>query len=57
LEIAKDIDENKSVLDWNRSGLFVGAFEKTKFKFYNVNTKTGRVENIPIALDLPGELL
>jgi len=54
LELAKDIDENKSVSDWNRSGLFVGAFQKTKFKIYSVNTKTGTVENIPIALDLPG---
>ncbi|HEX6849752.1 MAG TPA: S9 family peptidase [Chitinophagaceae bacterium] len=54
LEIAKDIDENKSVSVWHRSGLFVGAFEKTKFKIYRVNTKNGDVENIPIALDLPG---
>jgi len=54
LEIAKDLDENKSVSDWNKSGLFVGAFEKTKFKLYSVNTKTGTVENIPMTLDLPG---
>ena len=54
LEIAKDIDENKSVSDWNKSGLFVGGFEKMKFKLYSVNTKTGAVENIPMTLDLPG---
>lgn len=54
MEIAKDIDENKSVSDWNKSGLFVGAFDKTKFKLYSVNTKTGATENVPIALDLPG---
>lgn len=54
LEIGKEIDENKSVSDWNKSGLFVGAFNKMKFKLYSVNTKTGAVENIPIALDLPG---
>ena len=54
LEIAKDIDENKSVSDWNKSGLFIGAFEKMKFKLYSVNTKTGAVENIPMTLDLPG---
>ena len=41
LEIAKDIDENKSVADWNKSGLFVGAFEKTKLKLYSVDIKTG----------------
>ena len=54
LEIAKDIDENKSVSDWNKSGLFVGGFEKMKFKLYSVNTKTGAVEDIPMTLDLPG---
>jgi len=54
VEIAKDIDENKSVLDWNKSGLFLGAFEKTRYKLYSVNTKTGATENIPMALDLPG---
>jgi dipeptidyl aminopeptidase/acylaminoacyl peptidase len=54
VEIAKDIDENKSVSDWNKSGLFVGAFDKMKFKLYSVNTKTGATENVPIALDLPG---
>lgn len=54
LEIAKDIDENKSVSDWNKSGLFVGAFDKTKFKLYSVNIKTGATENVPMALDLPG---
>jgi dipeptidyl aminopeptidase/acylaminoacyl peptidase len=54
MEIAKDVDENKSVSGWNKSGLFVGAFDKTKFKLYSVNTKTGATENVPIALDLPG---
>jgi dipeptidyl aminopeptidase/acylaminoacyl peptidase len=54
IEIAKDIDENKSISDWNKSGLFVGAFDKTKFKLYSVNRKTGATENVPIALDLPG---
>ncbi|HEX3166450.1 MAG TPA: S9 family peptidase [Chitinophagaceae bacterium] len=54
LEIAKDIDEDKSVVDWNKSGLFVSAFEKTKRRLYTVNTKTGSVENIPVPLDLPG---
>ena len=40
-EIANDIDEKKSVSDWNKSGLFLGAFEKIKRKIYNVDTKTG----------------
>jgi dipeptidyl aminopeptidase/acylaminoacyl peptidase len=45
-EIAKDIDEDKSVVDWNKSGLFVSAFEKTKRRLYSVNTKTGLTEVI-----------
>ena len=53
LEIAKDIDENKSVADWNKSGLFVTALEKTKRKLYSVDPKTGTVKNIPVSLDLP----
>ena len=53
-EIGKDIDENKSVVDWNKSGLFLSAFEKTKRKLYSVDLKTGATKTVPIALDLPG---
>lgn len=54
LEIAKDIDENKSVADWSKSGLFLTAFEKTKRKLFSVDTKTGLTKAIPIPLDIPG---
>lgn len=54
IEIAKDIDETKSVADWNKSGLFLSAFEKTKRKLYSVDIKTGATKTVPIALDLPG---
>ena len=54
LEIGKDIDENKSVVDWNKSGLFLAANEKTKRKLYSVDTKTGLTKVIPISLELPG---
>lgn len=53
-EIGKDIDEDKSVVDWNKSGLFVSAFEKTKRKLYSVNIKTGSTEVIPVPVELPG---
>jgi len=52
LEIAKDIDENKAIVSWNKQGLFVSAFDKMKRKLYNVNTKTGATEVIPIPIDL-----
>ena len=53
-EIAQDIDENKFVVDWNKQGLFLGAFEKTKQKVYTVDTKTGNTKSINIPLDLVG---
>ncbi len=54
VEIAKDIDENKSVADWNKAGLFISAFEKTKRKLYSVDLKTGLSKVITLPLDLPG---
>ncbi|MEO6254664.1 MAG: S9 family peptidase [Ferruginibacter sp.] len=56
VEIAKDIDENKAVAGWNRSGLFLSAFEKTKRKLYSVDVKTGSTKVVAIALDLPGAM-
>lgn len=53
LEIGKDIDETKSVVDWNKSGLFLSAFEKTKRKIYMVDTKTGNTNAISLPLALP----
>ena len=55
-EIATNIDENKSVADWNRAGLFLTAYEKTKRKIYNVDLKSGLASPIAIALDLPGDI-
>ncbi len=52
LEVAKDIDENKFVIDWNKHGLFLGAFEKTKGKLYSVDTKSGNTKTLSIPLDL-----
>jgi dipeptidyl aminopeptidase/acylaminoacyl peptidase len=54
MEIAKDIDENKSVSDWSNAGLFLAAYEKTKRKLYSVDLKTGTTKPVSIALDLPG---
>ena len=55
-EIAINIDENKSVADWNKAGLFLTAFEKTKRKIYNVDLKSGLASPVALALDLPGEI-
>jgi dipeptidyl aminopeptidase/acylaminoacyl peptidase len=51
-EIAEDINENKSVVDWNEKGLFLVAYEKTKQKIYSVDSKTGSTKALPISIDL-----
>lgn len=53
-EIATDIDENKFVVDWNKSGLYLAALEKTKQKVFLADSKTGATKALPIALDLVG---
>jgi len=53
-EIAQDIDENKFVSDWNKYGLFLGAFEKTKQKLFSVDLKDGKTKALIIPLDLVG---
>ena len=53
-EIAKDIDENKFVSDWNKHGLFLGAFEKTKQRIFSVDLKDGKTKAVNIPLDLVG---
>ena len=55
-EIATEIDENKFVADWNKSGLFVSALDKTRQKIYQVDTKTGKVKPLPVPLDLAGSI-
>ncbi len=55
-EIATNIDEEKTVADWNKAGLFLTAYEKTKRKIFNVDLKSGLASPVSIALDLPGEI-
>lgn len=56
VEIAKDIDEDKSVIDWTNAGLFLSAFEKTKRMLFAVDVKTGASKSISLALDLPAAI-
>ncbi|WP_207512989.1 S9 family peptidase [Longitalea luteola] len=51
-EIATDIDEYRSIVDWNKYGLFVGALERTRQKLFTVDPKTGKTK----AVDLPYDL-
>lgn len=56
IEVAHDIDEIKSVTDWNKSGLFLSALAKTTRRIYNVDIKTGTTKVISLPIDLPGAL-
>jgi dipeptidyl aminopeptidase/acylaminoacyl peptidase len=51
-EIAIDIDENKSVSDWNKSGLFLLAFNKMKQQLYVADSKTGITKTIDMGVPL-----
>ncbi|HEX8331361.1 MAG TPA: S9 family peptidase [Segetibacter sp.] len=55
-EIAQTIDENKSVLDWNKHGLFLGALERTKARIYSVDINTGKTKVVDLPLDLLGSI-
>ena len=52
-EFAQDIDENKSVADWNRHGLFVSTIEKTTQKLYSIDTKTGKAKTVDLPVEVP----
>ncbi len=51
-EIAKDIDENKSVAGWSQSGLYVSAYEKTKRVLYKIDMQSGTSQVVPLGFDL-----
>ena len=55
-EIATDIDEDKSVVDWGKNGLFLGALEKTKQKLFAVDIKSGKATTVPLPLDIAGNV-
>lgn len=55
-EIATDIDENKSVADWNKQGLFLFANQKMRRKLYHVDTKTGQSKSIIMDLEVPSTI-
>jgi len=51
-EIATDIDENRSVVDWNKHGLFLAALERTRQKLYTFDVKTGKTKPVDLPYDL-----
>lgn len=55
-EIAQDIDENKSVIDWNKAGLFLSALDKTTQKIYTVDAATGKSTVLQVPIDFAGNI-
>lgn len=55
-EIATDIDEYKSVADWNKQGLFLSALERTKQKLFLTDIKTGKTKVVELPHDLIGSV-
>ena len=55
-EIATGLDENKTIADWNKTGLFVTALAKTSQKLFAVEVKTGKTKLVPLALDITGNV-
>lgn len=55
-EIATDIDEYRSVMGWNKHGLFLAAQDKTKNKLYTVDIKTGKTQPLDLPYDLTNNI-
>jgi len=51
-EIAKDLDEEKSVVDWNEKGIFLSVSEKMKNKLFAVDVETGKAVALGSAPDV-----
>jgi len=52
-EICKNLDEDKSVVDWNMTGLYISAYAKTKRILYKADPASGAISNVALGLDLP----
>ncbi len=55
-EIATDIDEQKSVFDWNKNGLFLGALDKTTQKIFTADIKTGKTNMVAVPLQIAANI-
>ena len=51
-EIAKDIDENKSIVSWSNQGLVISVTQQAKQKLYTVGLSDNNVTPLDIPLDL-----
>lgn len=52
-EIGKNLDEDKSVVDWNVTGLYLSAYAKTRRILYKADPVSGATSIVSLELDLP----
>lgn len=51
-EVAKDFDEQKSIVEWKTSGIYFTASQKTKLQLFNIDVNSGNVKPVQINLDV-----
>ena len=51
-EVAKEFDEQKSIIDWKTSGLYFTAAQKTKAKLFIIDVASGIIKPQSINLDI-----
>ena len=55
-EIAMDIDENKTIYQWNAKGIFFSSAQKMRVQLFQMNPNTGMSKPLPIPLDNIGNI-
>jgi dipeptidyl aminopeptidase/acylaminoacyl peptidase len=55
-EVMQNIDENKSIIEWNNNGIFFTAFNKMKSMAYLFDPKNNKTKTVPVDLDLTSNI-
>ncbi len=55
-EVLQQLDENKSIIEWNNKGIFFTALNKMKGLIYQFNPQNNETKLLPIELDLAGTI-
>ena len=51
-EVAKDFDEQKSIVNWKPGGIYFTAPQKTKSQLFIIDATSGKVKPLPVNLDV-----
>ena len=53
-ELAKNFDEDKSIVDWNAKGIYFTASQKTKSFLYRIDPSDGALSKVKVDADIIG---